>query len=136
MAKLDLVLFESFYYLAPLTAIPGPSPCLCRSCCLCQFLQIFLNNFLDKKLYFILLFMSHCPEIRECVCVCVCVCGWLSSGVRAGAGLRGGGGGGGQRVGGLLILYLLKYHPSLSLTNVNQTTELPWIQLGFSSSGV
>ena len=63
------MLFESFYYLAPLTAIPGPSPCLCSSCCLCQFLQIFLNNFLDKKLSF------YCPiALRyECVCVCVCV---------------------------------------------------------------
>ena len=50
----------------------------------------------------------------------------------------GGGGGGGEqgRKGPDTVFKLLKYHPSLSLTNVSQTTELPWIQLGFSSSGV
>ena len=47
-----------------------------------------------------------------------------------------GGGGGGEQQGRRAPDYLLKYHPSLPVTNVSHTTELPWIQLGFSSSGV
>ena len=47
-----------------------------------------------------------------------------------------GGGGAQGRRGPDTVFKLLKYHRSLSLTNVSQTTELPWIQLGFSSSGV
>ena len=50
--------------------------------------------------------------------------------------VRLGGGGGGKQGRRAPDTVFVKYHPPLSLTDVNQTTELPWIQRGFSSSGV
>ena len=59
------------------------------------------------------------------------------------AGFKGGTGQGeGERWGGVQqgrtpnqVLYLFVEASPILLTTVNQTTELPWIQLGFSSRG-
>ena len=68
---------------------------------------------------------------RECGSVKSPAAGFFS-GLRVGC--VAGGGGGGEQGRRAPDTVFVKYHPSLSLTDVNQTTELPWIQCGFSSS--